>query len=44
MLKQRSMQQIGGSAITHGAGGTTNPDNDRERRDKDKQPSETELK
>lgn len=39
------MQQAGGgNAITHGgtAGGTTGTDN--ERRDKDKQPSETELK
>jgi hypothetical protein len=39
MLKQRAMQQVGGNAITHGGGaGTTNTG------DKDKQPSETELK
>ena len=43
MLKQRNMLQAGGNAVTHGgtAGGTGT---DNERRDKDKQPSEIELK
>lgn len=43
MLKQRSLQQPGMSAITGHAGATTGND-DSDRRNKEKQPSETELK
>lgn len=42
MLKQRSLQQPGGMAITHPGATTGNDDSDR--RNKEKQPSETELK
>jgi hypothetical protein len=42
MLKQRSLQQPGGMAITHSGATAGNDENDR--RNKEKQPSETELK
>lgn len=43
MLKQRSMQQPGGNAISH-PGATAGNDVENDRRNKEKQPSETELK
>lgn len=42
MLKQRSLQQPGGMAITHS--GATAGNDESDRRNKEKQPSETELK
>ena len=44
MLKQRSLQQPGGMGAITGHPGATTGNDDSDRRNKEKQPSETELK